>query len=68
MGIWGLQKGGYMIDKDRIVNGYKVLSEKLEERYLDLTVRQLKELDFKLEDTWHVLSPRGHDRRRGARP
>jgi hypothetical protein len=53
-----------MTNKDSIINGYKVLAEKLDELYLDLTIRQLQELDGKLEETWQIIKPRGNDRRK----
>ena len=51
------------MSKDSIVNGYKILHDKLEEKYLDLTVRQLKALEVELENVWNILQPRGGDRR-----
>ena len=53
-----------MLNKDNIVNGYKVLSEKLDEIYLNLTIRQLGELQDKLEETWLIVERRREERRR----
>ena len=52
-----------MINKDELLNGYKVLYEKLDENYLELTVKQLMLLQANLQCAWKVLSPRGTDRR-----
>ena len=51
-----------MTNKD-IIHNYKVLAEKLDEVYEDLTMRQYSELEQKLEETWAVIKPRGKDRR-----
>lgn len=48
------------MDKDCIINGYKVLAEKLEERYLDLTIRQYHELETALHGVWSIVERRKH--------
>jgi len=53
-----------MINTDNLLNGFKVLYEKLDERLDELTLTQLKELETALESTWGIISPRGKDRRR----
>lgn len=52
-----------MLNKDNIINGYKVLADKLDEVYLDLTLRQLNELDVILAQAWGVVERRQVDRR-----
>ena len=53
-----------MINTDALINGYKVLYEKLDETLNCLTIRQLKELEVKLEEAWDIVKPRGKDRRK----
>jgi hypothetical protein len=52
-----------MTNRDEIVNGYHVLADKLDERYLDLTIKQYTELKNALEDCWKIVDRRGSDRR-----
>jgi hypothetical protein len=51
------------MSKDGVVNNYKVLYEKLEEQYLDLTVRQVKQLEEELPKLWEIVERRSNDRR-----
>ncbi len=47
-----------MVNKDKVIGGYEVLYQKLDEMYLDLTVKQLKALKAKLEETWTIIERR----------
>ena len=52
-----------MLNKDEVCNGFKVLSEKIDERYLDLTIKQFEDLKNKLGEAWGIIERRAGDRR-----
>lgn len=48
---------------DDVITSYKALVGKIEEKYDELTVAQIKQLTASVEHAWSVLLPRGNDRR-----
>lgn len=49
--------------KGNLVNEYQILVNRLDELYDSLTVRQVRELEGKLTETWVILERRKAERR-----
>lgn len=50
-------------DKRSVVNQFNVLHSYLDERYEELNVRQLRDLEVKAQEVWAILERRKEARR-----